>query len=47
MEDYKNGNICKHIIATSMEIIEPHYASTIEGRRKIEEPKRSNIECEC
>ena len=27
-EDYYNGNLCKHIIATSMEVIEPHYAST-------------------
>lgn len=39
-EDYYNGNLCKHIIATSMEVIEPHYASTIQGRRKIEERKK-------
>ena len=39
-EDYHKGNLCKHIIATSMEVIEPHYASTIQGRRKIEERKK-------
>ncbi len=36
-EDYYNGNLCKHIIATSMEVIEPHYASTLEGKKKIKE----------
>lgn len=39
-EDYYNGNLCKHIIATSMEIIEPHYASTKEGKKKLEEKKK-------
>lgn len=39
-EDYYNGNLCKHIIATSMEVIEPHYASTREGRKKIEEKEK-------
>ena len=39
-EDYRNGNLCKHIIATSMEVIEPHYASTVEGRKKIQEKKK-------
>ncbi len=39
-EDYYKGNLCKHIIATSMEVIDPHYASTKEGRKKIEERKR-------
>ena len=39
-EDYYKGNLCKHIIATSMETIDPHYASTIEGRKKIEEKKK-------
>lgn len=39
-EDHYNGNLCKHIIATSMEIIEPHYASTKEGRKKLEEKKK-------
>ena len=42
-EDYYKGNLCKHIIATSMEVIEPHYASTIEGRRKIEEKKKEEV----
>ena len=39
-EDYYGGNLCKHIIATSMEVIEPHNASTLEGKRKIEIKKR-------
>ncbi len=39
-EDYYNGNLCKHIIATSMEVIEPHYASTPLGRRKMEIKRR-------
>lgn len=44
--DYDNGYLCKHIIATSMEVIEPHHASTIEGavrlrkKQKEEEEKR-------
>ena len=33
-DDYYKGNLCKHIIATSMEIIDPHYASTKEGKKK-------------
>ena len=32
--------MCKHIIATSMEVIEPHYASTKEGKKRFEEKKR-------
>ncbi len=47
-EDYYKGNLCKHIIATSMEAIEPHYASTQEGKKKIaekeEEEKRRRLE---
>lgn len=43
-EDYKNGNICKHIIATSMEVIEPHYASTKEGRRRLAEQERKEAQ---
>ena len=39
-EDYYGGNLCKHIIATSMEVIEPHYASTKEGKKRLEEKKR-------
>ena len=35
-EDYKNGNICRHIIATHMEIEEPHYASTPRGKKELE-----------
>ena len=33
--DYDKGNLCKHIIATSMEVIEPHHASTIEGEVRL------------
>ena len=39
-EDYQKGNICKHIIATVMEVINPHYASTVKGRKKIEEKRK-------
>lgn len=39
-EDYRKGNLCKHIIATSMEVIEPHCASTNEGRIKLEEKRQ-------
>ena len=40
-EDYKNGNLCKHIIATSMEVIEPHNANTKEGKRKLIEKQKT------
>ena len=39
-EDYYGGNLCKHIIATSMEVIEPHYASTKEGKKRFEDKKK-------
>ena len=39
-EDFYGGNLCKHIIATSMEVIEPHYASTKEGKKRFEEKKK-------
>lgn len=39
-EDYRKGYLCKHIIATSMEIIEPHYASTEKGKKEIEKAKK-------
>lgn len=48
-EDFYNGNICKHILATSMEVIEPHNASTAEGtarlrqRQKEEEEERRRL----
>ena len=38
-EDYRKGNLCKHIIATSMEVIDPHYANTKEGRKKLEKKR--------
>ncbi len=39
-EDYKKGNLCKHIIATSMEVLEPHYASTDDGYKELQRRKR-------
>ena len=39
-EDFYKGNLCKHILATSMEAISPHYASTEEGRKKLKEKKK-------
>lgn len=42
-EDYYKGNLCKHIIATSMEVIKPHYASTEEGKEKIEERQHEEV----
>ncbi len=36
-QDYYKGNLCKHIIATSMEAINPHYASTLQGQKKLAE----------
>ncbi len=43
-EDYKNGYICKHILATSMEIIQPHQPSTKEGKKKLEDKKQKERE---
>ena len=47
-EDYKGGNLCKHIIATAMEAIDPHIASTPDGKRRMrkkqEEEKKARIE---
>lgn len=44
-EDYYNGNICKHIIAASMETISPHLPSTIERKKKLlDERKREEEE---
>ena len=48
-EDYYKGNLCKHLIATSMEVIKPHYASTSAGKiklrkEKIEEERRRQEE---
>lgn len=42
-EDYNNGNLCKHIIATSMEVIEPHQASTRKGRKKLLEKQKEKM----
>ena len=42
-EDYKKGNLCKHIIATSMEAIDPHYASTEAGRKKLEKKEQEEV----
>ncbi len=43
-EDNRNGNICKHIIATCLETIEPHRPSTAEGKRKLIEKQRKERE---
>ena len=43
-EDYYNGNLCKHIMATSMEVIKPHYASTSEGKAKLEAKKKEEAQ---
>lgn len=43
-EDFYNGNLCKHIIGTSMEVIEPNQPSTEEYREKLEEKERRERE---
>ena len=43
-EDYHKGNLCKHIIATSMEVIEPHNASTVEGQKRLDAQKKADAE---
>ena len=42
-EDYNKGNLCKHIIATAKEIIEPHRPSTKEGIIKYQEKRKEEI----
>lgn len=36
-EDYIKGNLCKHIIATSFELMNPTHPSTEKRRNEIEE----------
>ena len=43
-EDFYNGYICKHILATTMETIEPHSPSTEEKRKEFLEKKRKEQE---
>ena len=43
-EDNNKGNICKHILATCMEAIDPHYPTTKEGREKFFELQRKKQE---
>jgi len=43
-EDYNAGNVCKHILATCMEIGDPHNASTPEGKMKLEKQILNEIE---
>ena len=43
-EDYNKGNLCKHIIATSIETVNPHYASTEEGQERLDEIEREEEE---
>lgn len=38
-EDYHKGYVCKHIIATAMETLEPHNASTDEGIKELEKKR--------
>ena len=42
--DYSKGNICKHILATAMEVMEPHFASTIEGQKRLEKDAKDKRE---
>ncbi len=42
--DNDKGNLCKHILATCMEVIDPHTASTKEGIKKINEEKTQEIQ---
>ena len=43
-EDFQKGYICKHILATSMEVIKPHKPSTEGWKRKILEQKKKEEE---
>ena len=43
-EDYKAGNLCKHILATSLETIEPHQPSTEEKKKEIIEARKKELE---
>lgn len=42
--NFKSGEICEHIIATCFEILNPHQASTKEGRARLVEERRKQIE---
>ncbi len=37
--DYQKGNLCKHIIATAREVLDPHCASTEKRRKEIEKQR--------
>ncbi|MBR3002597.1 MAG: SNF2 helicase associated domain-containing protein [Clostridia bacterium] len=43
-EDYKKGNVCKHIFATAFEAVNPHEPNTQEGIDKMEEQRRKEME---
>lgn len=43
-EDFRKGYICKHILATTMETINPHEPSTEEGRDRLLEKRRKEAE---
>ena len=43
-KDNEKGNICKHILATCLETIQPHTPSTIEGKRKLLEKQKKERE---
>lgn len=37
--DCINGNLCKHVVATALEVTNPHYWSTNEGRKRLQEKR--------
>ena len=42
--NYKNGEICEHLIATCFETLNPHRASTQEGEKRLIEARRKAFE---
>lgn len=42
-EDYIKGNLCKHIIATAFELMDPTYPSTEKRKQEIEEEQKLKI----
>lgn len=43
-EDYKKGNICKHIFATAFEVVNPHGPNTKNGIKQLMEQRRKEEE---
>lgn len=42
--DYENGNFCKHIIATCMEVVDPHRPNTKKKQEELLEKQRKEAE---